>query len=168
MARVKRMLVPTDFSPASEIALTYALDLAAREGAEVHVLHVLDDVHFATAYPDGMYVEVGGLEARMIDEARKRLTATADRAAAVGIRATTDVVVGKPAPAIAGEAEKRGTDLIVMGTHGRSGLAHLVLGSVAESVLRTAPCPVLTVRDTWRTSEVLAASATARAASLPV
>jgi universal stress protein A len=168
MARVKRILAPTDFSPASEVPLTYALDFAAREGAAVHLLHVLDDVHFAIAYPDGMFVNVVGLEARLIDEARTRLTTIAARAAAAGIPATTDVLVGKPAPAIAGEAEKRGTDLIVMGTHGRSGLEHLMLGSVAETVLRTAPCPVLTVRDTWRTSELLAASATASGAPAPV
>ena len=167
MARVKRMLVPTDFSPPSEIALAYALDLAAREGASVHVLHVLDDVQFAAAYPDGLYVQLAGLEARLIDEGRKRLADAAAKAEAAGVAATIDVVVGKPAPAIAGEAEKRGTDLIVMGTHGRSGLAHLVLGSVAETVLRTAPCPVLTVRDTWRTAGALAASSGMRTASLP-
>jgi nucleotide-binding universal stress UspA family protein len=156
------MLVPTDFSPASDIAFTYAVDMAVRQGCSIHLLHIIDDASFATAYPDGFYVELPGLRAQLIGEATGRLEEKAAKCMAAGVTATTEVAVGRPARAIVEEATSRGTDLIVMGTHGRSGFAHLVLGSVAERVVRTAPCPVLTVRDTSRIADVIAAEAVAR------
>jgi universal stress protein A len=159
MPAIKRMLVPTDFSAASDLAFTYALDMASRVGAAVRLLHVIDDASFATAYPDGFYVESPGLRAQLIEEATKRLESRAAKCAAAGIDATVEVAVGRPARVIADTAINRGTDLIVMGTHGRSGFAHLVLGSVAERLVRTAPCPVLTVRDTARVADTLATSA---------
>jgi universal stress protein A len=72
------------------------------------------------------------------------------------VTVTTDVVVGRPSAAIVQDAKTRQADLIVMATHGRGGFAHFVLGSVAERVLRTAPCPVLTVRDDSRAADALA------------
>lgn len=161
MSLIKRMLVPTDFSPASEIAFAYAVDMATRQGCTVHLLNVIDDASFATAYPDGFYVELPGLRTQLVDEATGRLDAMAARCRAAGVSATTEVSVGRPARVIAETATVRGTDLIVMGTHGRSGFAHLVLGSVAERVVRVAPCPVLTVRDTSRVADTLAAEAVA-------
>lgn len=162
MSEIKRMLVPTDFSPTSDIAFHYALDMAARQHAMVHLLHVIDDASFATAYPDGFYVELPGLRKQLIDEATHRLEDMAARCAAVGVSATLEVAVGRPARVVTDVARERGTDLIVMGTHGRSGFAHLVLGSVAERVVRVAPCAVLTVRDTSRTADMVAAEAVAR------
>jgi universal stress protein A len=162
MPPITRMLVPTDFSPASDIAFTYALDMAAREGSTLHLLHVIDEASFATAYPDGFYVELPGLRAQLSDEANARLTEMAARCAAADVEATTELAVGRAARVIAQTATRRGTDLIVIGTHGRSGFAHLMLGSVTERVVRMSPCPVLTVRDTSRTADTIAAEAVAR------
>jgi len=162
MSAIKRMLVPTDFSAASDIAFTYAMDMAVQQGVTVHLLHAIDDASFATAYPDGFYVELPRLRAQLIGEATDRLNAMAANCKAAGVTATVEVAVGGPARVIAQTATSRGSDLIVMGTHGRSGFAHLLLGSVAERVVRIAPCPVLTVRDTSRIADVLAADAVTR------
>jgi nucleotide-binding universal stress UspA family protein len=162
MSRVKRLLVPTDFSPTSGIAFNYALDMAAREKASLHLLHVIEDASFAAAYPDGLYVEFPGMREQLTGEAQKRLDAVADACAAAEVEVTTQVLVGRPSECITGEANTRGSDLIVMGTHGRGGFAHLMLGSVAERVLRTAQCPVLIVRDTSRAADIIAADAVTR------
>ncbi len=162
MAAIKRMLVPTDFSPASDIAFTYAVDMAAREGSTLHLLHVLDEASFATAYPDGFYVELPGIRAQLTDEANARLQDLVARCAAENVEATTELAVGRAARIIVQTATTRGTDLIVIGTHGRSGFAHLMLGSVTERVVRMAPCAVLTVRDTSRIADAITAEAVAR------
>ena len=159
MPAIKRMLVPTDFSHASEIAFEYAVDLAAREHSGMELLHVIDEASFAAAYPDGFYVELPGVRTQLIDEATRRLDEMAARCAARGVMATRTLSIGRPASLIVQRAVACGTDMIVMGTHGRTGLAHLMLGSVAERVLRVAPCPVLTVRDTSRVADMLAAEA---------
>jgi universal stress protein A len=162
MAQLKRILLPTDFSPTSDIAFNYALDMAARYGATIHLLHVVDDARYATAYPDGFFIELPELRKQLSEAADERLTTAAARSADVNVIATTGVIAGRPAQVIVEQATTRGTDLIVMGTHGRSGFAHLMLGSVAERVLRTAPCPVLVVRDTSRTADIIAAEAVTR------
>src|SRR5262245_4099888 len=155
MPAIKRMLVPTDFSPASDVAFLYAAEMAAQQGSTMHLLHVIDDANFATAYPDGFYVELPGLRAQLIEETSVRLDAMAARSRAAGVETTTEVAVGSPARVIAQTASALGTDLVVMGTHGRSGFAHLLVGSVAERVVRTAPCAVLTVRDTSRIADAV-------------
>jgi universal stress protein A len=162
MTVIKRMMVPTDFSPASDIAFTYAVDMAAREGSTLHLLHVLDEGSFATAYPDGFYVELPGVRAQLTDDAKARLVGMAAQCAEANVEATTELAVGRAARVIVEAATTRGTDLIVIGTHGRSGFAHLMLGSVTERVVRTAPCPVLAVRDTSRIAGTIAAEAVAR------
>jgi nucleotide-binding universal stress UspA family protein len=139
------VLVATDFSPTSVHALDYARMLAHRFDAPLHLLHVVEDPVVAAAWSEAYAVDVAGLRARLILEAEGRIKAQAD---ALGdITVTTEVLVGSPARAIVGAAADRGAGLIVMGTHGRSGVTHWLLGSVAERVVRTAPCPVLTVRD---------------------
>jgi universal stress protein A len=158
MSRVKRLLVPTDFSPTSDIAFNYALDMAAREHASLLLLHVIEDASFAAAYPDGLSVEQPGRRVQLIAEADRQLQDAVMRAAAAGVIATTQVIVGSPASSMITAVENEwGSDLIVMGTHGRSGLAHFVLGSVAERVVRTAHCPVLTVRDWSRAPDIVTA-----------
>jgi len=156
MSRVQRILVPTDFSLTSTLAFDRALDMAAREGASIDLVHVLDDVMLA-GYPNGLYVEVPELRAHLVANARERLADAAKSCAAANIPVTAQVLVGPAATSITRAAQELGTDLIVMGTHGRTAFAHLMLGSVAERVLRTAPCPVLTVRDTPRTADAVAA-----------
>ena len=124
------ILVPTDFSEPSEAALDYALELAVRFDARLHLLHVID----AAAVPAGLFDDVKAKLARRASRGERR--------AAV----TTEVITGTSARTIVCYARARSMDLIVMGTHGRSGVAHILMGSVAEKVVRDAPCPVLTVR----------------------
>ena len=168
MAAIQRILVPTDFSAASDIALQYAIDMAERMGSKIDLLHVVDDASFALAYPDGVYVPaVPELRAQLIQEASDQLEKPAQRCIAAGVSNSHETLVGSPARVIAQTAASRGTDLIVMGTHGRSAFAHFVLGSVAERVVRTAPCAVLTVRDTSRIADVLAGERVAAARQTP-
>jgi nucleotide-binding universal stress UspA family protein len=93
----------------------------------------------------------GRTDGRVVDETASR--------AATNVTITTQVLVGQAVPLITRTAAERGVDLVVMGTHGRGGVAHLMLGSVAERVVRTAPCPVLTVRNTSRAADIIAAEA---------
>ena len=157
MSKFKRILVPTDFSAASELALAYAADLAAGQASSIHLLHVIDNGKVLSTHCDVFSLESLRVRAKMIDAARERVRESASRHAA-GLTITIDIVAGSPAQVIIDQAVARGTDLIVMGTHGRTGVAHLVLGSVAERVVRLSPCAVLTVRDTSRVADTLAAS----------
>jgi universal stress protein A len=156
MTPMKRILVPTDFSATSDIAVEYAIDAARRHGASVHVLHALEDGPYPIVYPDSFAVELAMLRREATEKAEDHLASVARRFESASVPVTTQVIVGHPVQMITRTARDRGVDLIVMGTHGRTGFAHLMLGSVAERVLRTAPCPVLTVRDTARVAEALA------------
>lgn len=147
MSGFKKILVPTDFSAASTFALEYATQLAKRLGASINILHVIEDPFVAGAWSSEIYVaEVPQLRAAIIQEAEKRLENALSPADRKTFSVTSDVMTGSPASTIAKVAEERHIDLIVMGTHGRSGMAHLLLGSVAEKVVRIASCPVLTIR----------------------
>jgi nucleotide-binding universal stress UspA family protein len=139
---ITRILVATDFSATSEMAANYGAIVAARFGASLHVLHVLDDP-LTTGVWSEIYVP-DELRQRLVREASERLAAAAGRIAGSG--ATTELVTGQAAPTIIECAARRKIDLIVMGTRGRSGMEHVLLGSVAERVLRHAPCPVVVVR----------------------
>ena len=164
MSRIKRILVPTDFSPTSEIAFRYALDMAGREGASIHLLHVVEDANLTALYAEAACIELPSLREELTGEAQKRLDVLAAACAAAKVTATTQVLVGRASSTITEEADSRGSDLIVMGTHGRGGFAHLMIGSVAERVLRTAQCPVLIVRDTSRAADIIGADAVSRQA----
>ena len=149
--RFTRILVPTDFSPASEAALAAALELADRFGASIHLLHVLEDPYSTSAYATEVYGFLPpGLRETWQENAEKRLDALLPREHGTRSGGSCAVVFGSPARAIVDHAHGAGIDLIVMGTHGRSGVAHLLLGSVAERVVRTAACPVMTVRGVTR------------------
>jgi nucleotide-binding universal stress UspA family protein len=166
MPHIKRLLVPTDYSATSDLALGYAIDLARRYGASIHLVHVVEDIYFANAYPDGFFAELPALRARLIADAETRLGEDADRCTAASVVVSRQVIDGRPARVIVQLAAERGDDLIVMGTQGRSGVAHMLLGSVAEHVVRTAPCPVFTVRDSAHVADAVVA-ATARPATAP-
>ena len=145
---VQQILVPTDFSETSDAALDYAYLLAERFGASLQLLHVLDDPFITEGLTAEAYItEAPAFRAAMLRNAQARL---AHRAVppphAAALRIDRDVLFGNGAKTIAEYAAARGADLIVMGTHGRSGIAHFLVGSVAERLVRTAPCPVLTVR----------------------
>jgi nucleotide-binding universal stress UspA family protein len=143
-----RILVPTDFSPPSDAALEYARDVASRFGASLHLLHVVDDPYRA-AFAAEVYVpEVEGLRDDLLTYSVNRLNERLQSSDSRELRATTTAVIGTPAWSIVQYATAHEMDLIVMGTHGRGGMSHLLMGSVAERVVRTAPCPVLIVRHT--------------------
>ena len=146
MTRISRILVPTDFSATADAALDYAYVLAERFGASIELLHVLDDPFVADGMAAEAYIsESPVLRSAMLHDAQERLRHRAS--AREGIpHIETEVLFGHGARTIAEYAAERGADLIVMGTHGRTGFAHLLLGSVAERLVRTSPCPVLTVR----------------------
>jgi nucleotide-binding universal stress UspA family protein len=158
MLALRRILVPTDFSPASDLAVDYAVGMAGRSGGAVEVLHVVDVTSLATALAQALGTDRPDLRDRLIGEAERRLAEVRAKCASSQVSASSHVLTGQAARAIAERAFNSGADLIVMGTHGRSGVAHLVLGSVAERVLRIAPCPVLVVRDTRRVADILAVS----------
>ena len=142
-----RILVPTDFSPPSDAALEYARILAAKFGSSLQLLHVIDEPNASSAFvADGYAPNTENIRQGMLMQARERLAQVIKVAERTHIRVTADAVIGMPASAIVDYAAATGTSLVVMGTHGRTGLAHLLMGSVAEHVVRTASCPVLTVR----------------------
>ncbi len=144
---VKRILVPVDFSTDSLHALRYARDLLTQLRAELVVLHVVDQTYLAGT-PE-LYVANPQL-ARLLDEQWRAGSGHVEQLAAElkkkGLRVRALAKRGAPAQVIVETAKRTATDLIVMGTHGRTGLAHVLIGSVAEKVVRAAPCPVLTVR----------------------
>jgi universal stress protein A len=163
----KHLLVPTDFSEPANNALRYAIEEAVLHHAKVTLLHVLPsdtrtDVHYVTGAPvsgpPGGFDpvaggRVGGAALRSQPEVVRRdpseeaLTQLRDLVAnAFQGPWDVEVAMGHPADTIARVARERGADLIVMSTHGRTGLQHVLLGSVAEKVVRLAPCPVLTVK----------------------
>ena len=144
MSEIKRILVPTDFSEPADAALTYAIDLAASLGATVSLVHVFDDPFSGGIYT-GEYVPMPAeMRAEIVADLRRRL---ADAVSKRGhSELNPELLIGPTARTIVDGARERNVDLIVMGTHGRGGLAHLLLGSVAERVVRTAACPVLIVR----------------------
>ena len=144
---IKRILVPIDFTRDSDAALGYAVSLAQQLGASVHLLHVVENPLTAGMWSAGVYtVEAPGLQVDVVRDAEERLTRMIPTIAGVRYGLEHDVRTGPPAATIVEFARDQLSDLIVMGTHARTGLAHALIGSVAEQVLRTAPCPVLTLR----------------------
>jgi universal stress protein A len=147
-ATINNILVPVDFSSNAERALDYATMLAKRHGAAIELLHVVDDPFTSGAWtPDSYVPNLTELLQVLIAQARERLRPQEASLRAQGIRTESWVMSGVPSREIVARAADAGFDLIVMGTHGRTGLAHVVMGSVAERVVRRAPCPVLTVRE---------------------
>ncbi len=142
---LRRILCPLDFSDVSAHALEHAAGLAARSGARITALHVFHPLMPRTGLPglDAATVEVADPGYKQTQHDRVTAACAPARAAGVGV----DVVVtgGEPVHGILAQAATDAADLIVIGTHGTSGVQHLIVGSVAEKVLRRAVCPVLTV-----------------------
>jgi nucleotide-binding universal stress UspA family protein len=142
-----RILIPIDGSACSDAALAHGLRLAKEQGAEVKIMHALDTQALYLLY-EGLYVE------DIAERWRREGKAFVDRAAAQaresGVSAATALLeeTGRIADVIVAEAKRWSADLIVMGTHGRHGFDHLLLGSAAEGVVRTTPVPVLLIRKT--------------------
>lgn len=139
---VKDILVPVDYSHSGDAALAYAASLGKEYDAELHLVHVFEppfahvDGGFASAPVPA--VTPADLEA----EEAKLNEITPDK----GVKFCREFIVGNPADELVSYAKEKGIDLVVMGTHGRTGLNRLLMGSVAEGVVRRSPCPVLTIK----------------------
>jgi len=146
MIRLAKLLVPTDFSEDSEQAARYAVELAKRFQAEIHCIHVVDipaDLLSTSDYymtgPSKQFID------QIREESKKNLEAFAEKnLEGVGVR--TAFLEGSPFVEIIRYAHNQEIDLVVIATHGRTGLRHVLFGSVAEKVVRKAPCPVLVVK----------------------
>ncbi len=140
------ILVPTDFSAHAEYAYTWALELAVRWNAKVVLFHATPMLS-SLVYPETMYaVDLARMEQDGLAEAEKQLKAAAAKKGVSTVTVETKVVMGEAVHEICAAANECRADLIVMGSHGRTGLAHVFLGSVAERVVRHATCPVLVAR----------------------
>lgn len=138
-----KILLPTDFSDHAHEALNYATRLAQLNSASLCLLHAYDLVPYAL--PEGPLMD--DVQIRELQKAlEKQLDKLKQQAQAAGVSQVTSLLLqGSPASEIARVASEQGFDLIVMGTHGRTGLSHLLLGSVTEKVVRRAQCAVLTI-----------------------
>lgn len=144
MINLKTILVPSDFSECSDAAIRYGLELARRFDAKLHLLHVVMDPATQPWAAEGLSIPMLESVAQWQKDAHQRLAASVPAADAG--RATVVTTIATPYQEILRYAAENAVDLIVMGTHGRSGMSHMLLGSIAERVVRRAPCPVLTVR----------------------
>ena len=162
---LKNILVATDFSEASEAALVYARELAQAFGGTLHVLHVAGNIAASAIGVEGYTTDFIALQREVEESARKQLDGLVSEADRRALSAKTIVLTSNsPAQSIVSYAKDAHIDLVVVGTHGRGGMAHMLMGSVAERVVRTAPCPVLTVRppaydSTSRDADQVAANA---------
>ena len=138
------ILMATDFGPESHVALRSCAALARRLDASIHLLHVAKDPMASLSAPELYGIDWSLLRDDIVKHARESLAALA--ASLPDVLITTEVAVGSAAETITQRAAVLGADLIVVGTHGRGGVSHLLIGSVAERVIRLAACPVMTVR----------------------
>jgi len=153
MIILKKILHPTDFSDNSDPALKYACSIAIQFSAELHIINVVQD--FALIIPT---VGIGfppGYYQRQLQYANESLAVLPEKVINHTGNVIRNVCEGRPAAEIIRYAKENEIDLIVMGTHGYTGLEHVVLGSVAEYVVRRAPCPVLTVHPEHNKSTIL-------------
>jgi len=145
MLKFKKVLCPVDFSENSKVALSHAADLARASGGELVVLHVVEPILYPVEY--GMApVPTVDLESTATANARTKLDELVQEYDQRGIVVGTKVIFGRADSQICDFASEGDFDLIVLATHGLTGLKHLLLGSVAERVVRHAACPVLTVK----------------------
>jgi universal stress protein A len=150
---LKNILVATDFSEVSEAAVLYARQLAHAFSATLHVLHVTGNVIAGAIGVEGYTTDWISLQSEVDRAARQHLDPLVTEEDRRTLAAKTIVLTSNsPAQSIVSYANDNHVDLVVVGTHGRGGMAHMLMGSVAERVVRTAPCPVLTVRQPAYTS----------------
>ena len=143
--RIGKILVPTDFSTCAKKALDYAVPFAAQHDAELILLYAAP----APSYAGGEYgvIDTSAMAAEISANSEQRLADFAAAEIPSDIKVETIVRAGSPTAEILDVAEKLAVDMIVLSTHGHTGLKHVLLGSVAEHVVRHAPCPVLVVRE---------------------
>lgn len=140
---IHRILIPVDFSETSAAAAEYGVALAARLGAGVTLLHIYSPG--IVAMPDAVFAPTPEEQAALAHASKVHLESLAMKLARDGVAIRCEAIEGLPADAILDWTARERPDMIVMGTHGRRGVSHLLLGSVAENMVRRAPCPVLTI-----------------------
>ena len=159
-SNIRSILVPVDFSLYADHAVAYAAGLAKKLNASIELLHIVEDPVLAGAWGTEIYVpDLTGLLAAVATEAETRLAVTVTGLRGQGLAAGSAVRHGVPQQTIVEHATAGHFDLVIMGSHGRTGLSHAVLGSVAERVLRHAPCAVLTITDAAARHQSAAADA---------
>lgn len=148
MIRLEHLLATIDFSTCSKKALDYAVHLAQKMKGRLALLHVFESPFFYPAETSlGAYPEIYQWLQDFKQDELKKLNALTDQVRKEGIPVESIFKEGVPSVEIIRTAKEIGADLIVLGTHGRRGLSHVVMGSVAERVVREAPCPVFVVRE---------------------
>jgi nucleotide-binding universal stress UspA family protein len=140
---IRRIMVATDFSEGSDAATERAFAIASALGATIDLVHVLDTALLVAPASLGAMPLVE--PQALMDEIDKALTARVEKAHRAGLVCQSDSLDGYPSREIVRHAQKTGADLIVLGTHGRTGLAHAIMGSVAERVVHRSSCPVLVI-----------------------
>jgi nucleotide-binding universal stress UspA family protein len=140
---IKRIIVATDFSEGSDVAMERAFGLAKTLGATLDLVHVLDTAILTAPASLGSMPLVE--PEVLMDQIDEQLSVRVEKAQKEGLVCQSDSLDGYPAREIVRHAEKTGADLIVVGTHGRTGVAHVIMGSVAERVVQRASCPVLVI-----------------------
>lgn len=146
MTAINRILVPVDFSPHADRAIEYAITMGKHFGASVELFHVVEDPFESGGWGSEVYMsDLDGIRQRAVDDAKASIERCRAMLSPGTVPLVATVRVGHTASTIVDYAKTGQADLIVMGTHGRTGIAHFIIGSVAERVVRLAPCPVLTV-----------------------
>ena len=147
MVKLQNILCPTDFSELSVGAINYAVLLTETFGARLHLLHVVDQAYQYWMEMGPETLPVGPAPEEFMDTANKQMEDFANLYVPEKLQASREVISGRPFLEIIRIAKEKQSDLIVIGTHGRGALKQVLLGSVAEKVVRKSPCPVLSVRD---------------------
>ncbi len=145
MSRIQKILVPIDFSKSTETVFAAACEQAKQTGAELYLLYVVEDLtpYVGLSVP---HISLDEIEREMEEAAHRKMTLFVEQREDVGVALHPEIRRGNVASVITEFAREIDADLIVMGTHGYSGLEKLLLGSNAEKVLKTAPCSVMSVR----------------------
>lgn len=143
---LKQICVPTDFSDHSEHALTYAITLTEKFNAQLHLIHVIQDIVPTVPEPGLAILPTEDILRSLEKGAKEGFETLIKEHSLEPFRPIKKILHGVPFQEIGRYSKRESIDLIIIGTHGRSGLAHFLLGSVAERVVRSSPCPVLTIR----------------------
>ena len=144
--QIKKILCPVDFSESSDHALLYAMAFAETQQAELLLVHVMDYAAFDVLEYPAAFEFSSQINEKMKEIYQEKLQELAEKQRSEYSQVSSRLCTGSPFLEIVNVAREEGVDMIVMGTHGRSGLAHVFMGSVAEKVVRKAPCPVLSVK----------------------
>ena len=150
MIKLKKILYPTDFSDSSLEALPYALSFARDYKAKLVLMHVVNEAIFSEGLSLARAIAPEALGQEMADEADRRLKMLIPADQRAGLDVEMVILHGMPFLEVIRYAKANDVDLIVIGTHGRSGMDHIIFGSTAEKVVRKAPCPVLSVKPAQR------------------